>query len=391
MTSINPLKFIIPAKTEFASCTIYTKGNPSECPQPRLSKAYQGEIVYDSITQEATFFGPTQKACDDFQIDNCLLVKLSYYNLLKLAKNDSNLKGYLIDNGFQDTQNESPTNSTGINGANAENHSNNFGDILAGFVPVFGIVILSVIVAFAVKKLLGLSQSQKRVNRATGKRSRELAKQSASLEPLNFTLNPDALTLDKISYIITPLSAKIDQLSSKVEQLETDIFSLTQQLQTNSVKSLRIQGIASGGTPYPLETARQSSELLPLTVDLIKKAVATGEYFLISAHPHYFVSETPQSQQGLEDVKRFTIDGDSAQASSRTQSEFIAIPCDGHTYLIPNIVPNSTDPARTLKRHADRNNIYRNGQGANFLSLDELAVVEKNGDRYDLIRLGQIQ
>ena len=128
----------------------------------------------------------------------------------------------------------------------------------------------------------------------------------------------------------------------------------------------------------------------PLSVDLIKKAVASGDYSLISIHPHFFLSETSESQQGLGDGKRFTIDGDQSQASSRTQSEFIAINCNDETYLIPNIVPNAADPARTLKRHADKNNIYRNGQGSVLLNLNELAVVQRNGERFELIKAGQI-
>jgi hypothetical protein len=128
----------------------------------------------------------------------------------------------------------------------------------------------------------------------------------------------------------------------------------------------------------------------PLSLELIREAVLTNNYSLISSYPHHFVSETIESRQGIGDVKRFAIEADQSQASGQTQSEFIVIPLFNQFYLIPNILPNAADPARTIKRHADKPNIYRYGQGSNLLNLARLAIVQRNGDRYELTNIGQI-
>jgi len=137
-------------------------------------------------------------------------------------------------------------------------------------------------------------------------------------------------------------------------------------------------------TPFPIaQVVRQ------LDVGLIKEAVATADYNLIKNFTHDFVTETLDSRQGKEDSVRFSIDGNQDTSEQRAQSEFIAITYANQTYLIPNILPNATDPARTIKRHVDRNKVYR-GDGQNLLSLSEVATVEKSGESYVLAKPGRI-
>jgi len=256
--------------------------------------------------------------------------------------------------------------------------------------PFWIFIVLLISSGFLIRSIWKSKRLPSRVNRAKETRSSFSSdKPPPTLTTYNQTQVTPLMT-DQLSRQIYPLSEKIARLSSKVDQLETDIFSLTQQVQSLSIKSTIPQSILPVVPTLSLEQLSQPSVQLSLTDDLVKKAVASNDYSLISVYPHFFLSETSESQQGLTDCKRFMIDGDQSQSSSRTQSEFIAITCNVETYLIPNIVPNASDPARTLKRHADKNNIYRNGQGTSLLNLDQLAVVQRNGNRFELITPGQI-
>lgn len=406
MPSNKPQSFTIPANTEYTQCTIYTNGVGAPCPNPRLSQKYDGEITFDPSYNEATFSRPSLAACYDLprSVDCKLEVTLSRDTLLTLAKTDKGLSAYLKAQGFvfpPGVSDSKPLSNSSSREQRIETvdrfkdgssaTSGSFIDSFCSFGPPFWIfAVLFIFSAFLFKSIWDSKRPPSRANRTKGT---SLSISGSKSPSPSTTYNPaqvNSLISDQVSRQIHPLSEKIARLSSKVEQLETDIFSLTQQVQSSTVKSNIAQSVLPVVSSSSLELLNQSSAQLSLTVDLIKKAVASNDYTLISAHPHYFVSETPQSQQGLEEVKRFMIDGDQSQASSRTQSEFIAIICNSETYLIPNIVPNAADPSRTLKRHADKNNIYRNGQGTSLLNLDQLAVVQRNGDRFDLITLGQI-
>lgn len=406
MSSNKPLSVTIPANTQYKQCTIYINGVGEPCPNPRLSQKYDGEIIFDPSYQEATFSRPTQAACYDLprSVDCKLEFTLSQDTLLKLAKTDKELSAYLKGQGFEfppgaseakppfnPSNRRQGTESTDQPKDGSSTTSGNFIDSFFSFGPPFWIfIVLFISSGFLIKFIWKCKRPSSRVNRAKDTRSSFSAeKQPTTSTTYNQTQVSSSMT-DQLNRQIYPLLEKVGRLSSKVEQLETDLFSLTQQVQSSSIKSTIAQSIFPVVPSLPLDQLTQSSVQLSLTVDLIKKAVASNDYNLISVYPHFFLSETPESQQGLTDSKRFSIDGDQSQASSRTQSEFIAITCNVETYLIPNIVPNASDPARTLKRHADKNNIYRNGQGTSLLNLDQLAVVQRNGNRFELITPGQI-
>jgi hypothetical protein len=180
------------------------------------------------------------------------------------------------------------------------------------------------------------------------------------------------------------------ELSNRVSKIESEMLGLLQQLQ---LASLRLERVSQPPSPQPSATQPPREEqAVPqsLTVDIIKQAVLTNDYSLLSPYPHDFLTETDRSRQGIEESKKFQIDGNSSHTNGRPQSEFIAINCCGSTYLIPNIVPNCSDPARTIKRHSDMNNIYRRGQGENYLMIKELAEVQKAGSFYELSKDGRI-
>lgn len=126
----------------------------------------------------------------------------------------------------------------------------------------------------------------------------------------------------------------------------------------------------------------------PLSIDIIKQAVLNWSYQTIASYQFEFVTETIQSQKGEVDIKRFSIDGNQAQSDSRSQSEFIAISCQSTSYLIPNILQNAADPARTISRHLER--IYKKGVGPNLKNLAKLAIVRRTGDCYELVEMGQV-
>jgi hypothetical protein len=262
---------------------------------------------------------------------------------------------------------------------------------LPGFVlPIsIGLVIILVVVGLVVKIRKELLSPSSTYIKPTSRSTSRQATNSPQNQFSQFTSTP-ATSIDSTKQI-TFLIDQLQKVTSKLNGLEDDIIGLSQRLQSieGKTSSPKIDQISPSFNTF-ITSVIEAPPPAPLSVDLIKKAVASNDYNLISAHPHFFLSETPDSQQGLADGKRFTVDGDQLQASSKTQSEFIAINCKDDIYLIPNIVPNAADPARTLKRHADRNNIYRNGQGGNFLNLDQLAVVQRNGDRFDLMKPGQI-
>jgi hypothetical protein len=126
----------------------------------------------------------------------------------------------------------------------------------------------------------------------------------------------------------------------------------------------------------------------PLSRDIIKQAVLDWSYQAIASYQFDFVTETIQSQKGEVDIKSFSIDGNQDQSDSRSQSEFIAISCQGVSYLIPNILQNAADPARTISRHLER--IYKKGMGSELKNLAKLAIVRRTGDCYELVEMGQV-
>lgn len=417
-----PYTIKLPAKTEISICSWYTKGERGDCPNPlQLINSYNGQIVVDVQAEDATFYSPSVSECNDsIKNPGCKLeARLPSSSLEKLSLENIPFRKHLESLGFSFYPPTSETENTGKDRDRENEHiprkgNNNstsgsqdlreqsFFDPLFQHGPVFlGAVVIVILAYFAIKKAKSMGKGlSRKSSRKSIIQEQPLASPSGRSLPSGQALN--SVVSEEIKRQLFPLQDELKNLRSRVELLENrlDLSDLSQELQASVAKP---RGLFS--EPMPQQVSLNTVALIqpvqsiqpipplppaPLSVDLIKKAVASGDYTLISIHPHLFLSETLDSQKGLGEVKCFSIDGDQSQASSKSQSEFIAINCINDTYLIPNIVPNAADPARTLKRHADKNNIYRNGQGGNFLNLDQLAVVQRNGDRFDLKKPGQI-
>lgn len=422
MTTNLPYTIKLPAKTEISTCYWYTKGERGDCPDPhQLINSYSGQIDVDVQTKEGTFYSPSVSECNDpIKNPGCKLeVRLPYTSLKKLSLDNIPFRKHLesLQINLYSTTGETEItgkdlalknedfprldNTYSIPGSQ-DLRAQRFFDSLFQHAPVFLVSIAFIILAyFAIKKAISMVKSPSRKSsRKAIIQEQPLASPSVRSFPSGQALN--SVVSAEISRQLSPFQDELKNLKSQVKFLENriDLIGLSQELQASVAKPRGLfsepmpqqVSLNTFGLTQPVESIQPIPPFqpAPLSVDLIKKAVASGDYTLISNHPHLFLSETLDSQQGLGEVKCFSIDGDQSQASSKSQSEFIAINCSDNTYLIPNIVPNSADPARTLKRHADKNNIYRNGQGGNFLNLEQLAVVQRNGDRFDLKKPGQI-
>jgi len=397
------IKIIIPEGTSIDQCKTFDgQGAILECTDnSKTSYLNEGELQYQPKTKSALFKSPSFVVCNDLRDGGCIAEFTLSEKTLNTLKADNQELASLISPGspkspatpaqpFNPTI--PPTQPTISATSFPSSLFKSLPELIIPYVvvvlPIFILVILFRRQIFAiVAELIG---PPKRRQRVVGP-SKNMAPISNLQSYQDTETGTSSNAINALKTEIIALTKELKVNTNKLNGLEDEIIGLTQRLQAIEGKSSSpkidqifpsLNTVITSVIPAPPPA--------PLSVDLIKKAVSSGDYTLISAHPHYFVSETPQSQQGLEEVKRFMIDGDQSQASSRTQSEFIAIICNTETYLIPNIVPNAADPSRTLKRHADKNNIYRNGQGTSLLNLDQLAVVQRNGDRFDLITLGQI-
>ena len=422
MTTNSPYTIKLPAKTETSKCYWYTKGVKGDCPNPaQLFNSYEGQVVIEDQTREAVFYSPSEAECDDpLKNPDCKLeARLSSASLEKLSLDNIPFQKHLESLGIYFYPKTSETeiagkdlarpnedisrqgNNNSISGSQGSGDQSFFYPLLQHGSVLLGSFVVIILAYFAIKKAIPMVKSPSRKSsRKAIIQEQPLASPSVRSFPSGQALN--SVVSAEISRQLSPFQDELKNLKSQVKFLENriDLIGLSQELQASVAKPRGLfsepmpqqVSLNTFGLTQPVESIQPIPPFqpAPLSVDLIKKAVASGDYTLISNHPHLFLSETLDSQQGLGEVKCFSIDGDQSQASSKSQSEFIAINCSDDTYLIPNIIPNAADPARTLKRHADKNNIYRNGQGGNFLNLEQLAVVQRNGDRFDLKKPGQI-
>ena len=203
----------------------------------------------------------------------------------------------------------------------------------------------------------------------------------------DFTPQNDA---NSIRLIISRLD-KLDNQMAEIQQEQAQAKLRLSRPLNNPQPSI---GISESSTQHAnlVSTSNPSQKSsLPLNLELIKQAIVTNNYNLIASSNHHFITETSESREGRLEKKQFQVDGDQSQSNIRASSEFIAIHCNDIFYLIPNIVPNSSDPLRTLKRLSDSNSIYLPSQGSNSLAITTLATVEKIGpSKYQLLKPGRL-
>lgn len=395
----------LPAGTSVTSCFLYRDGERASCPDPnKLKNPYKGVIVYDRSSDSATFYRPTVDDCiGDSSVRTCQLeLQLTSNTLDSLASKDRQLSDFLKtkrgDYLSPPVSTSNPAGDTshtrGDKGISTISGPPGAIELILNSLPVAGGIGVLILLMFLIitrgPRLLPPNSTKSARPRTRSNLS--IPNRSSYTTTSTYGMTESSAFTAEISRQLKPLTTQLSSLSSRLSQLETDVFAITQQIQGQDMKqSLRqntLLGINTSAAPNQQEAPPPPPK--PLSLELIKEALLTNNYSLISSYPHHFVSETAESRQGLEDVKRFAIEGDQSQASGRTQSEFIVIPLFNEHYLIPNILPNAADPARTIKRHADKNSIYRNGQGSNLLNLESLAVVQRNGDRYELANAGQV-
>jgi hypothetical protein len=250
------------------------------------------------------------------------------------------------------------------------------------------VTIGTVAIAFILFKLYAKPRGHSSNASPGGNRNRPSSSQSVATVSTSNHSNSNQVSAERVRKQFADLNQKLATLERKTDENANHILRLEQKIISLSSPLIATTPPVAYH-PLPAEAPRPPAP--KLSVRVIKESVLRNDYKLISSFPHLFLSETNESRQGREESKTFAFEGDHATAQSRSQSEFIAIPCEGEFYLIPNILPNAADPGRTIKRHAHKNSIYRFGSGANLLDIVELAVVSQSGNnQFKLLRPGQL-
>jgi len=366
----------------------YTACNESiSCTKPGpgvTSKQRTGELYLDiRVPQDpvkANFYYPSKADCiGDPPFPQCdLNVTFEDRDLAKLIANSDQLKDFNQPPGnLPDPPPKPQEGATGVFERAA-------GAITDNIVPFTALAVLLLVVIGGkyIVRLVFPSKSNQRPSQ------RQLSVPAGfQNQGFNQISSPSLESSSEINRQLLPLISKIDLLAARLDTLETELTAISQKSQP-SVSFTKPQTAQTPRLSQPvIDPVRKSRPALD--TDLIKLAVATSDYELIKAFPHYFVTETFESRQGKEDGLRFSIDGNQDQYDQRSQSEFIAIPYLNETYLIPNLLPNAADPARTIRRCVERNKLYR-GSGDKLLSITELATVTRSGDCYALLTSGRV-
>ena len=263
--------------------------------------------------------------------------------------------------------------------------------VVTNWLPLFGVLVGLFLLVLFKDNLYRLIFADDRTKRPTPSRR---ASSTGSTAPSSSTF--DSLESSNITYRLDSISQKLKSVDSKLSDIEMRLLDLEQRSVSKPSRSFSSQsGVVASSfgdlqnlQPAPSPAAPPS----PLSIDLVKQAVAQADYSLIASHSHLFLNETQESRQGKFERRRFDVLGDQSQSSSFANAEFIAITVASQTFLIPNILPNAADPRRTMKRHVDSNSIYRAGAGSNILRIDTLATLQQlSTASYELAGLGSIE
>ena len=378
------IPFTLVAGQRFSSCSDSWSCGSAKTTQ----KDRYGDLVVEldnGLPVNAVFYSPDVSECTDSLRRDCdLVATFKGKELDILIDNSSVLAQYRADPAA--SAEPTPTqdanelqNSTAPDTSDAPGKDSN---LFTSPYFIFGVPLLLIALFLVFRKFRLPSPQSKKKTRSIGARQTEAYGQSLKNNTAHQASS--AFTGD-IGRQLAAIQAKISQLDAKVGNLETELIVMGQQIDLAKPK---VSPVISN-QPLQPSSVQISSPPRPLDISLIKDAVSTANYDLIKNFPHDFVTETLESRQGIEESVRFSIDGNQETSQQRAQSEFIAITYANETYLIPNILPNATDPARTIKRHVDRNKVYR-GDGLNLLSLAEVATVERSGDSYILAKPGRV-
>jgi hypothetical protein len=391
----NPtFEFSLNNGTTFTTCD--SKSESCRNGVKTTQKSRDGEVVLEldsnGMITRADFFAPDQSSCSDAvarDFPTCdlhatftgseLAELISSNRPLQEVENEGRSKAF--------KQEQFGGQQSGSTGKTASNSNQLIDGIINTpvYLPIgaLAVVLLLVLGRKHIVRLVSPSQSRQRPSQR--QRSESVSFQSQGLNPI---FNASLESSSELNRQLLPIIQKIDLLATRLDRLETELTVISQKSQP----SVSFSSPPAQQTPRPTQPVITNSVPKPrpaLDVDLIKLAVATSDYELIKPFAHDFVTETLESRQGMEDGLRFSIDGNQDQSDQRSQSEFIAIPYLDETYLIPNLLPNAADPARTIRRFVERNKLYR-GSGDNLLSISVLATVDRSGDSYILRDSGRV-
>lgn len=315
--------------------------------------------------------GPDDRICD-------LIAVFDREDLDSLSAENPDVASLINDKVIEFTAAAEVHNSAGVKNSESSPEPVEPRNLLLNPPLLSGLAVLVLLIAFLTF----------RRRKAGTKKSLSSNKSRVNMKPVASFSNTDQSVVDEVRRQLAPVIERMNKLAVKLETIETDLISINQQkdMSTLAASALRF---TQPPLPKQIQEPTKLRDIRPLDLNLIREAVLAADYTLISSYPHLFVTETLDSRQGKDDVVRFTIDGNQDNSDQRSQSEFIAIPYSGQTYIIPNLLPNASDPSRTIKRHVDRNKVYR-GEGQNLLSLSELAIVERSGDSYVLKKPGRL-
>ena len=396
---MKPTTITLPSGAPFSQCDQTLRGEWIPC-DPRLKETqntYTGEFKYDDGGDfAATFTSPTFASCEGLPpYKSCVItLRFSQDNLRTIQQ--------LFNISLPANTNSSSSQSN-VKTVSDPSESRAFSEcldpldcgvsLIATNAPYIILVILVLggltLFASPLKRSIFGNNNTRSRPKTRRKTPNSLSFQESTSSSINSSssagFSPDA----DLSHIHT----QFQEIKRLLQDQETRLIALESASTGASVRGLSLKNeppqtqVTSSGLPTELFTPPQ-----PLSVDLILQAVSKPDYSLIQTYPHFFLNETQDSRQGKLESKRFDVVGDQQASSSLANAEFIAIPVDSRTYIIPNLLSNAADPRRTLKRHADANSIYRAGAGSNILKIQSLAEVERTSTTvYELIKTGQIE
>lgn len=405
----DPIQTTIPAGTEFASCKKYSNGISRDCPlNNKTQNENKGELTYDIDKSMATFYNPDYKSClkpteSDAKCD--VIFDLDQKNLENLAKTSPDINRLIsIPPVPPPSSYELPTNSSQEVKQQPP----------ALIIPLLyaNTILISIILVIEAVKMISVFNKKTSKDKTEVKRinpnnslslntTAEISPRQSINSKIQQLFDQNFNILSKLNTVeISPMNSNIQQLFKQNHNILSKLNTAASDLQliANRLTNLERkypepiieQKSISAENHLTLDSHTISQPHSNLSVNLIKQAVSSDNYALISNFSHYFLTETLESQQGGTEYKHFTIDGDQSSSQSHSQSEFIAITCNEHSYLIPNISKNASDPARLLEKLAERNKIYCKGNGNNMLYLERLAIVEKKNNQFVLTEKGQI-
>lgn len=345
----------------------------------KTTQEHLGEWKFDQTSQTSSFASPDFKTCADISKCNINLtfnkeqtdkIKAEYNLELRISSDQAKPSARVSNKEFHDNSGNKATDQPPIDWSLI---------LLVSSASLLVIALLLYIWSFF--------KPQKKKSVGNRKR-RPISDLSTPAPQLNdFTPQNDP---NSIRLIISRLD-KLDNQMAEIQQEQAQAKLRLSRPLNNPKPSIGISESTTQHANLASTSNPSQKSSLPLNLELIKQAIVTNNYNLITSSNHHFITETSESREGRLEKKQFQVDGDQSQSNIRASSEFIAIHCNDIFYLIPNIVPNSSDPLRTLKRLSDSNSIYLPSQGSNSLAITTLATVEKIGpSKYQLLKPGRL-